>query len=117
MYRTHYTQEAKVVHLYGNVAVDSSGDVTLDTANSKGIASVSHDTTGEYTITFKSVWTALLACHVMELKSSAQDITFQVKAVNLASKTLTFMAKTGSSAADPTSCTLYMHVIVKHTST
>lgn len=47
-----YTLERAVVSLYAHVTFGASGAPTLDTANSKGIVSITRNAAGKYTIVF-----------------------------------------------------------------
>lgn len=52
--------EKRVVHLFAHVTFGASGAPTLDTANSKGIASISRTSAGLFVITLADVYYKLL---------------------------------------------------------
>ena len=117
MLKSHFSNEVKVLHLYAKVAVGSSGAPTLDTAASKGIASITRTSQGLYQLTLDRVYNSVLMVNIMTLDGTLQDITYQVKAETLTSKTIDFWAKTGATATDPQSgATMRIQVIVKDSS-
>jgi hypothetical protein len=100
-----YGFEGMVVELYAHVTYGATGAVTLDTANSKGIASVSRTSPGLYVITLQDKYNKLLHFDVAQLSTGAMAAPIvNLKAQTVSSnKTLTFqyLAINNSSATDP----------------
>lgn len=67
--------EIDVVTLYAKVTIGAAGAPTLDTANSKGIASIARNSAGEYKITLSDAYQRLLWADAVFLSTSSQDPT------------------------------------------
>lgn len=114
MQRSHFTHEVKVDHLYAKVAIGATGAPTLNTAASKGIASISRTSDGLYVLTLAKVYNSLLDFSVIQLFDTLQDLTFQINAIDLSAKTITFWCKATATATDPTDgSTLHIKAILK----
>ncbi len=111
------SKEVQVCHLFVKAAIGATGACTLDTAASKGIASITRNDTGDYTIALAETYASLLACHPMILDATDCDLTFQIISQDVAGTSPN--VKIGSHAAatptDPASgSTLYVHLILKN---
>lgn len=119
-------KEAQVVILYGKAAIGSSGAATIDTDDSKGVASITRSATGTYDVVLSQAYAKVLSFHGFILKSTAEDITCQLKSDSVASsKTFQFITRSvvttegtsAGAATDPSSgAVLYFEVHVKNTS-
>ncbi len=117
MNKGHYTQEAKLVHLYARVDIGASGAPTLDVDDSKGIASITRTSAGLYELTLSQVWNKLMALDVFALDASLQDLTFQIKSINLTTKKIELWSKAAAVATDPASgADLYIKLVMKDSS-
>lgn len=102
-----YSLEKGVVHLYAKVAIGSTGAPTLSTANSKGIASITRNTTGDYTITLQDTYKKLLSFQLVFLDASGlpdAPLYGLDDSTDVTTKTVRFVtcSATGT-AADPAS--------------
>ena len=105
-YKMGGAKELQVIQLFVHAAIGSTGAVTLNTAKSKGIASMTRTSAGLYVITLSEAYAELLAVDGLALFSTLQDLTFQVNAETVATtKTITMWCKTAATATDPTSGT------------
>lgn len=85
--------------------------------SSPGIASITRNSAGNYSIVLQDNYTSLKMFECIQLLSSAQDLNFQLISETVAStKILNFVCLTGSVATDPTSGSLLLIKIdVKNT--
>lgn len=113
-----FTKEVGVTTLYAKVAIGSSGAPTLDTAASKGIASITRTSQGLYQLTLDQTYNSLLWCDIMMLGTTSRDLTMQLKAADTSSaKTIDFFVHAAASVTDPTSGDeLRIVVVVKNSS-
>jgi hypothetical protein len=112
-------KEVGIVHLFMRADIGATGAPTIDTAGSKGIASITRNDTGDYTIALSERYTSLLACHVMMLEADDTDITFQIisQDVSGTSPNVKIGAHAAATPADPPSGSdLYVHIILKNSS-
>lgn len=94
--------EKEVKSLYLQVAIGASGAPTL--TKGLGSASIARNSAGNYTVTLQDKYVRLMGCQVMQLNSSAEDITVQLLAESVSSaKTVQFVCKTDATATDPSS--------------
>lgn len=108
-----FTMTPGCVSIFAHCTFGSSGAVTLDAANSKGVVSVTHDDTGQYTFTFGTSATSLdtynrLLCISQTFYAASghpgQDVfvtSNDISDPTLASLSLEF--DTAGSATDPAS--------------
>lgn len=118
-YKDAGAKEVGIVHLFMRADIGATGAPTLDTANSKGIASITRNDTGDYTIALDEPYPVLLACHPMMLEADDTDITFQVISQDVSGTSPN--VKIGSHAAatptdPPNGSDLYVHIILKNSS-
>ncbi len=113
-----YSLVKKLVSIFMKVAIGASGAPTLSASDSKGVASIVRNSAGNYTVTFSELYYAFVMASFLQLKSSAEDVTFQVLAVSMSAKTVQFLCKDGAGAAvDPSSgSTLYAEFKFKESS-
>ncbi len=111
------TKEVGVVDLFAKIAIGASGAPTLNVAASKGVASVSRSTNGEYLVTLSEKYPALLHVQGMQV-GAADDITFQVKEeAVLTAGTLSVFTKAAATATDPDDgTTLLLRITLKNSS-
>lgn len=107
------TLEKELVMLFAHVTFAGSGASTLDTANSKGIVSITHDSTGLYTFVFGTsaamldVYYKFLGCQVVFLASGSPAaplysvVANNVSTVGTCSLQLRFTDKAQAGVADP----------------
>lgn len=111
------TLEREVVKLYGKVAIGASGDPTLNTDYSKGIASISRSSAGVYLVTLSDKYWALFDFNAFLLESDDEDVTFKLNAVDMDAKTLTIGCYTAATLTDPSDgSVLQFSVDLKNTS-
>lgn len=111
-------KEVGIVKLWLKAAIGATGAVTLNAAGSKGIASITRTSAGLYQITLDEPYAALLMANAFVVFSTLQDLTFQVKAEDVASaKTIDLWCKTAATATDPTDgSSLRVELILKNSS-
>lgn len=67
--------EIDVVTIYGSFAVGASGAPTIDTQNSKGVASVARNSAGKYTVTLSEPVQKFLFGNVVVEHNNADNVT------------------------------------------
>ena len=118
-HRDHRAKEVAVTELFLRADIGASGAPTIDTAGSKGIASISRTATGDYTITLSESYNSLLMVDVMMLEADDTDLTFQVasQAVSNSTPTVAIVCKAAATPADPPDGSdLYVRITVKNSS-
>ena len=118
-YRNHQSKEANVTELFLRADIGATGAPTLDTAASKGIASIARDDTGDYTITLSEAYNSLLMVDVMVLEADDTDLTHQIISQAVSNSTPT--VKVGFHAAavptdPPNGSDVYIRITVKNSS-
>lgn len=110
--------EKETKHLYVKATIGSSGAPTLVNPGSLGIASIARTSAGLYKITLTDAYPTLLMVKSTLLSSTAEDLTFQVKAEAVATtKTIDLLTLTSGTATDPASGdTLLIEIVLKNTS-
>jgi hypothetical protein len=109
LYRSQflYGFEAMPVRLTLNVSFGSAGAPTLNSSNSKGIASISRTSAGLYVITLQDVYNKLLSAHMEQLSTGAQAAPIRniVSQSVSSAKTITiqYRAVDNVTATDPAS--------------
>lgn len=97
--------EKQVVDLWADVTFGSSGTPTLVTANSKGIASISHSSTGLYVVTLQNSYVRLLMVEARFINATAPaapGMYITTSSVTSASApTVTLQFNAAGSATDP----------------
>ena len=95
------------VRLTLNVSFGSAGAPTLNSSNSKGIASISRTSAGLYVITLQDVYNKLLSAHMEQLSTGAQAAPIRniVSQSVSSAKTITiqYRAVDNVTATDPAS--------------
>jgi hypothetical protein len=93
--------------LYAKVAIGASGEPTLNAAASKGVASITRESAGQYTIVFSDVWTKFFWLDAKVLLASGTPAVNDVAIVSEAVATVAdksvvvqFLDDAGA-AADP----------------
>lgn len=104
-----YQKEAMPVRLYCHVTFGASGAPTLDSATSKGIASIVRNSAGKYTITLSDSYNKMMGMDICQLSgTSAQAaplVTLVSQAVSNATPTVViqYRAIDNTTATDPAS--------------
>jgi hypothetical protein len=99
-YQFPLSYERNPVTAFLRVAIGAAGAPTLE--RGKGIDSITRSGAGEYDIVLTEKFYALLAFDAKELNAAAQDLGFQLTAVDTATRTVSFGCKDSSPAfADP----------------
>jgi hypothetical protein len=111
-------KEVGVVTLFLRADIGATGAPTIDTAASKGIASIARDDTGDYTITLDEAYNSLLDCNIMMLESDDTDLIFRVTAQDVSSaKTVSISASAAATPTDPPDGSdLYVSLTLKNSS-
>lgn len=119
----HSALEKKVVSIYAHVTFDGSGVPTLDVPNSKGVVSVTHDSTGVYTFVFGTSAQSLdpyvkllMINQVAQAASGHPENAMFVLANNISDSTkasiqVEFDDLDTPAATDPISCGMYFEFI------
>lgn len=107
--------EKEVKDLYAKVSIGSSGAATV--VNAYGIASIARVSQGLYRITLEDKYVSLKSLRVIQIATSAEDLTFQIKLETVAStKLIEFFTLAAGSVADPSSgSSLLIKIEVKNT--
>lgn len=108
--------EKEVKDLYAKVTIGVSGAPTLTVGY--GIASITRTSAGLYRITLQDRYSSLKWFKAIHIKSSAEDLTFQLKAeaVNSAAPTIDFFSLASGVATDPSNGdVLLIKIEVKNT--
>lgn len=119
--RITYTAEAldrETVVLFGHATIGATGAPTLVAADSKGIASITRNSAGDYTVVLQDTYPRFLGGEIIQYGSTSQDLTFHIKSHTVSTtKQFNFVCKTANTATDPTSGTeLYWIVRLKNSS-
>ena len=72
--------EKEIKTLFAKISIGATGAPTLVKPGSLGIASVARSAQGDYLVTLEDKYPALMGFKGVLLVSSAEDITFQLKA-------------------------------------
>lgn len=93
--------EKEVKELHADVAVGASGAPTL--TKGMGIASITRNSAGLYTMVLQDNYVRLMGMEVMQVAASAQALAFQIAAEDVdGAKTIQFRCMDSSAAAtDP----------------
>ncbi len=118
-YKNHQSKETSIVELFLRADIGATGAVTIDTAASKGIASITRNDTGDYTIQLSESYNSLLMVDVMLLEADDTDLTSQVISQDVSNATPT--VKVGFHAAatptdPPDGSDIYVRITVKNSS-
>jgi hypothetical protein len=100
--------EKSKVRLFGKVSIGATGAPTLDAVNSKGVASITRNSAGNYTVVLQDVYSRFMdfhPCLVVGAGTPAAPHCFVVSesVANVASKAIViqFTAADGVTATDP----------------
>jgi hypothetical protein len=118
------SREVKMVH--GKVAIGATGAPTLDTAASLGIASITRDNAGLYTVTLAQKFPYFLNAHISLLDDGiSQNVGFQLISEDVdGAKEIKFRCVAATDASTttlvatelPSGCTLYITLLLQNTS-
>lgn len=115
-----YSLEKKMVDVYLKAAIGATGAITLDAANSKGIASVVRNSAGKYTITFNDTFVAFFGAKQSILLASGSPGVFAMVTRSVDTKTakqvvVEFLDAAGAAADIASGATLNIHFEFKDT--
>lgn len=85
----------------GVVATFSGGDITLSYSSKYGVSSITRSAVGTFDVVLEDKYYAVKAMKAIIIKSSGEDLRFQLKSQSITSKALSFFTLTGASATDP----------------
>jgi hypothetical protein len=114
--------ERELVHIYALATVGSSGAITLSSANSRGVASITKESgAGDYTILLQNTYSRLMQVTVSQelagaAGSTAPNVMIEDESV-ASDKTieLQFHAADGTTEANPASGTiLRIHIVLSN---
>jgi hypothetical protein len=92
----------------GVVATFSGGDMAITFSSKIGVSSISRTSVGEWTVTLEDKYYALKAAKGIMLKSTGEDLRFQLKSESVTSSSLVLLTLTGASATDPSNGLQFM---------
>jgi hypothetical protein len=96
-----YSFEQRLTDLFCVFAVGAAGAPTLTASTSKGIESVTRTGAGAYDIVLERKYVALLVDSFSHEAAAAEDLTYQISAVNFATRTISIITKAAAVATDP----------------
>lgn len=110
--------DREVIVIAGHATIGATGAPTLVAADSKGIASITRNSAGDYTVVLQDTFPRFLGGTITQYGSTSQDLTFHIKSHTVGTtKQFNFVCKTANTATDPTSGTeLYWEIRVKNSS-
>jgi hypothetical protein len=116
--RNFNSKEANVTMLFLRADIGATGAPTIDTANSKGIASISRTAAGDYTITLDEAYPIFLNAHITTLEAGDTEMNWGVTAQDVASaKTIQISNLPGGTPTDPDDGSdLFVTIILKNSS-
>lgn len=107
------------VNLFASATIGSTGACTLVTANSKGIASITRNSAGNYTIVLQDKYYKFLDFSVTTKNASGVSAAPNVGMIsnNMSTPSINFVMSTGGTPTDPASGdTLYMRITASNSS-
>ena len=115
-YNGAQSKEIDTKVLYCKVAIGASGAPTINTAASKGIASIVRDDTGDFTITLSEKYNSLLFANVAFVEANDTDLTWHVSAEAVSSTpSISFVFKAAGTPTDPDNgSTLLFQIVLKN---
>ena len=98
-----YSQEVNMTTLFLRADIGATGAPTIDTANSKGIASIARTAAGDYTITLSEPYNTLLGASVISLEAGDTEFNWSLTANSVSASTPTVQISNlpGGVATDP----------------
>lgn len=103
-----YSFEADVVAVDAKISYVAG--VPSVARGNRAVASVSDDGAGLFTLTFNHGFTTFLGMNMIVGSATSEDLTAQVKAMDLNAKTIQIELQTAGSAADPSAdCDIYLN--------
>lgn len=119
MYQFRFSPVPAVSELFAKITIGATGAPTLSAANSKGIASITRNAAGKYTIVLNDSWNKFLnlkACFLSSSGAAAPDVCVFSEAVS-ASKSLIILCQAGGVNTDPANGeVMYLQIVLKNTS-
>ena len=111
--------EKDIVDLYFKAAIGASGAPTLSAAASKGVASITRNSAGNYTVVLSDKYNAFLHFSVAQLLSTGLPAARDMGLIsaNMATPSVNFVLGTAGSATDPDNgSTMYGHITARKSS-
>jgi hypothetical protein len=112
--------EKAPVRLYAKVAIGASGAPTISAANSKGVASITRNSAGNYTIVLQDTYVKLMSISAKGQNSTgisaSPDMGVKtISVTSLTSPSVNVVFSTGGVATDPASGdTLYFEIVLSN---
>lgn len=110
--------EKEVKDVYAKVTIGAAGAPTL--TSSIGIDSIVRNSAGDYTITLQDSYMSLKFFEVIQLSTTPQDLSFQIKVASVNSLpkgSVEFLCLTGATPTDPANgMKLFIKFELKNTS-
>lgn len=101
----------------GVVATFAGGDIVPSLSSKYGYASVTRSAAGTFDVVLEDAYMSLKSMKGIVLKSTGEDLRFQLKSESVSSKLLSFLTLTGATATDPSQDLVFLlRVDVKNTS-
>lgn len=122
LFQFSYTYEREVVRLFANIAIGASGAPTLESA-AKGIASVTRNSAGDYSIALTDNFNKLLAMHAVVQNATgipaAPDVGLKTDSVSSSTAPLIRIVTSAAGVAtDPASGdTIRLEIVCRNAST
>ncbi len=115
-YRRKQALETEIVSLYAKITIGGTGAPTL--TNAPGFTGISRTSAGLYVLTLDDAYVSLKDFSCIHLKSTVEDLKFQLSAETVAStKLVTFLCLAVATATDPSSGDLlYIRLDLKRSS-
>jgi hypothetical protein len=117
-YPSFKSKEVDVTVLFMRADIGATGAPTIDTDDSKGIASISRTAAGDYTITLSEAYNKLLGASVMSLEAGDTEHNWGITAQDVSSaKTVQISNVPGGTPTDPDDGSdLYVTLFLKNSS-
>ncbi|MEZ0208567.1 MAG: hypothetical protein ACAH17_00115 [Candidatus Paceibacterota bacterium] len=92
----------------GVVATFTGGDMSISFSAKYGVASITRSAVGTWDVVLEDKYYALKSMKAIIVKSTAEDLRFQLKSETVTSKAISFLTLTGASATDPSTGLQFM---------
>lgn len=117
-YPSFKAKEVDVTVIFMRADIGATGAPTIDTVNSKGVASIARTAAGDYTITLDDKYNVLLGASVMSLEAGDTEFNWSITAQDVSSaKTVQLSNLPGGTPTDPDDGSdLYVTLFLKNSS-
>lgn len=116
-----HSYERELVHIYLKATVGASGAITLSANDSRGVTSITKETTaGQYTVLLADKYSRLMACQVQQTINAGAlvaPVSYLLSADTTSAKTLVvqFQAADGATETNPADTTvLNLHITLSN---